>query len=582
MALPAVNRFLVLQQLMLLLVVFSVFAESIPVVPLVKVRSISVHVRDIFDDKDLGFPYSTVNDLKMTTIEDVIRRELLFNVGDVYDEFLLEESERRLRTLRYLREVTIISNVDGADVDIVVSVQDTWTIIPQANVSMGGGANKNSVGIGDSNLFGLGKRLEMLYADDEGRETYEVVWDDPRFMATEQQLVLGLFERSDGYRTVGYFGRPLRTLAGTFSWQLNTDFSDVVERMFKSGEEDYIFRKRHQAMAAGMTFSVGEPSDSVERFSLGYEFLNDVFNQADLDDFNSVNLDPNIVSADLDRLADDRRFSGPFVEYNYLEPRYVALDHVDRFERTEDFNLGRDIKLRLGYAPEFLDSYGNTILSAARYQRGWKLSASHFLRQELSCSTRTQHDRFNNTILRGNWRYYDVLGERYIGNVSIGSHTLASSLLMDYGLDLDEDAQFVLGAENGLRGYKSRMFTGTSRLLLNLEDRIHLAEDVLKLVSFGTVLFFDIGGAAGSAPGEILTDHLYSDAGIGLRLGFPRSSGGSVLRLDLAFPMRSSPVGDSDWQLRMLVTSGQAFSASLPGEKEGIDKNTSTSLVFSP
>ncbi|MDD2943066.1 MAG: hypothetical protein PHC51_08895, partial [bacterium] len=90
------------------------------------------------------------------------------------------------------------------------------------------------------------------------------------------------------------------------------------------------------------------------------------------------------------------------------------------------------------------------------------------------------------------------------------------------------------------------------------------------------------GGAAGSAPGEILTDHLYSDAGVGLRLGFPRSSGGSVLRMDLAFPMRSSPAGDSDWQLRVLITSGQAFTASLPGEREGIDKNTSTSLVFSP
>ena len=49
-----------------------------------RIRTITVEVRDIFDESNLGFFYRTVNSLKVSSKEEVVRRELLVKEGDVF------------------------------------------------------------------------------------------------------------------------------------------------------------------------------------------------------------------------------------------------------------------------------------------------------------------------------------------------------------------------------------------------------------------------------------------------------------------------------------------------------------------
>ncbi len=528
------------------------------------IRDIRVEIRDIFDGPDLGGFYRTVNALKISTKETVVRQELLLAPGDVYNEFLVSESERNLRALPFIRQASIIPVQEGEWVDLIVSVQDTWTLIPELGLSTGGGSDRTAIGLSESNFLGLGKRLELLYADDEGREKIEAVWDDKRLFGTRQRLLIGHFERSDGYRSVLLYGEPFRSLTDPNAWTVNTDFSDTVGRLFEAGDESFIFRQQHEQLAARYTFSRGEPDVLLNRHTFGYEYSNDEFREADEDDFDDVDVDPDSVSQDPALLADDRRFSGPYWGYDRIEPDFISINYVDRFDRVEDFNLGNVFSARVGLAPKILDSRYDTLLLSLNDSEGTRLSPTSFLRGEIGAGTRVDNGGFDNTVSRVEVKYVNVLGAKYLSDIYLGKHTIAMGAMLEYADDFDRDRQFVLGASSGLRGYENRTFTGNKRYVFNIEERFHIVEDVFRLVNLGGALFFDGGG---------VSDEFYSDFGIGLRIGFPRSSGGSVARFDLAFPLRDGPDGSDKFEPRLLFTTGQFFNAGLRSESQGPGAN---------
>ncbi|MCB0339187.1 MAG: hypothetical protein KDD53_06270, partial [Bdellovibrionales bacterium] len=187
------------------------------------IRSITYQIRDIFEGEELAWLYRTANAAHIATRQEVIARELLFKEGDAFDEFLIRESERNLRTLSYIRKISITPSFDGDYVDLLVSVQDTWTLIPVITYSSGTGEGDNrAAGISESNIFGYGKRLETVYKEDRGQSEVQFVWEDPRLWGTRNRLLTGYFDRSDGYRYLGSFGRPFRSLVERRSWFFNT------------------------------------------------------------------------------------------------------------------------------------------------------------------------------------------------------------------------------------------------------------------------------------------------------------------------------------------------------------------------
>src|SRR5262245_50683702 len=87
-----------------------------------RIRTIEIKVNEIFEGENLEWFYRAANSIKPETREHVVRRELLFKEGDVYDPFRIQESARFLRALPFLRQVFITPTFDGDQVDILVSV----------------------------------------------------------------------------------------------------------------------------------------------------------------------------------------------------------------------------------------------------------------------------------------------------------------------------------------------------------------------------------------------------------------------------------------------------------------------------
>ena len=126
------------------------------------IRNITIETLDPF-----GFSVSNVqkkpkrklenfgNAVHIKTKEITIRNIMLFKKYDKLDSKLLQESERLIRSQRYVREVDIVAidipnSVDS--VDVTIRALDSWTLIPTGSLS----SNESSVKITERNILGFG------------------------------------------------------------------------------------------------------------------------------------------------------------------------------------------------------------------------------------------------------------------------------------------------------------------------------------------------------------------------------------------------------------------------------------------
>jgi hypothetical protein len=543
--------------------------------PQLRIRSISVVVLDIFENPTTSL-FRQANSLKMSTEESIVLRELLFKEGDPYDEFIIEESLRNLRTLSFIRNVRILPSFDGSEVDIEIRVQDTWTLIPQASYSSGSGNDKRAIGLAETNLMGRGKRLEFLYQEDDSRESLAGVYDARRFMGYNADVLVAVFDREDGETFRLQAEKPFRTLLDEYSWDYSLESADIIGRLFEASDERYIFRREALQTEIKVTKAFGNPQKRVRRYSLGYRFSSEDFSQATEDDFDVLDLDPEVVSNDPAFLASNRRFSGPTFAFRSVEADFLSIAYIDRFSRVVDYNLGTTYGGLVHLAPEFLGSKDDNALLSLSRAGGMLLDEKEFVRAEISVSSRLNEQGFENTLFRSESRYYRVLGplSAFDESVSLGHHTLAAAVTLDIGNELDLDRELLVGSDNFLRGYKARTFTGNKRYAVNLEDRIHLAENVWELLDFGMAFFADAGGAHSGSVRDLVEHETYGNIGVGLRVGFPRSSGERVLRFEIALPLRDGPDGSAAFEPRFLISGGQLFNSLLGTELRGTERAT--------
>lgn len=529
------------------------------------IREISIVVEDIFTKEEAtNLVYRTANELKINTRYEVILTELLFKEGDLYDDFTVKESIRNLRNIRFLRDPRIVPTIHGDHVDVEITVRDTWTLIPQLSFSSGTGNDKYAAGLSEGNIAGTGKRLEFLYANDDGRQILETVWEDPRVWGTKNKLLAAYLARSDGQQYVLSAGKPFRGLVEEYAWNTDLNSDDFVGKLFENGTENYIFRQEEVNLGGGYTFATGNPEKRRNRYKFGYNYDDTVFTEATESDYDDINLDPDEVGNEL--VPDDRRFSGPTFTYQSIEPDYISMNFIDRFSRVSDYNLGINYSATLQVAPDSFGSSDDTLLFGAQISKGWLTSNSSFLRAEFIGSSRATNDGLENSILGLESKWYSVLDHKYWGDLYLGKHTLAARFLTDYSDELDQDKQFRAGAGNSLRGYKARSFNGDKRLILNLEDRFHVIDGIFNMFNLGGVLFFDAGGASYEPFSTLVQDEIYADVGFGFRIGIPVSSGERIVRMDIAFPVRDGPDGTVAWEPRIVFSGGQLFSSRLRSE----------------
>lgn len=107
-----------------------------------------------------GFISKLGNQLHVKTRRKVIRDLLLFKNNEPFDSLLLKESERLIRSQKYVQDVvmyTHISSPKADSLDVYIRVSDAWSILPSLSLS----TSNMELGLTDNNFIGLGSRFHV-------------------------------------------------------------------------------------------------------------------------------------------------------------------------------------------------------------------------------------------------------------------------------------------------------------------------------------------------------------------------------------------------------------------------------------
>ena len=162
----------------------------------------------------------TGNAFHIRTKPFAIRNYLLVKENMPFDILALAESERLLRSQKYIRSVEIkVENVENSpdSVDVFVTVLDSWSMIPKVNIS----TSKNTLKLRERNFLGYGHQFDARVTNrlDDGRNGYDLRYTVPNFKNTFITTSLGYNIDLNGFYVKEYsiqrpFYSPLAQWAG--------------------------------------------------------------------------------------------------------------------------------------------------------------------------------------------------------------------------------------------------------------------------------------------------------------------------------------------------------------------------------
>jgi hypothetical protein len=483
----------------------------------IPVGSIEIVRHEVFDEPPTGFsaPYRLGNTLHVQTRERVVRRELLFSEGDPSSPELVAQTERNLRTLPFLRDARIDttdvdSDGDGVVDHVAVRVQvwDTWSLTPQLRFERFGDSSVWEAGAADSNVLGWGKHVAFTHQVTLDRSANRFLYRDPQLVGSRLNLDVSAATLSDGDEGFVSLGRPFYSLEDPWAFAVRAGAFTRSDPLYRDGIE--VARLRHIARGADLELARGfrRRPDRALRVHLAYRTSH------------------NRVSDTL------REFGVAEVGIRSVTHRFVQLTHLNRFERTEDVNLGPQSYASIGLSvPALGGQPGRVLFVAAGHRRAVTFGPAHFLIGSVAVSGRHEPGAWANVVGETRVRYLRKHATR---------HLLIGQVRYRLGHELDPEVQLLLGAESGLRGYPVRRFEGTRSLLLSAEERWFVADDIAQLVSFGLAVFIDSGFAWPDGTSLDLRD-LKTGVGGSVLLGSNRLSSVPGIRLDFGYGLNRVP-----------------------------------------
>jgi hypothetical protein len=525
------------------------------------VEAIDVELLEVFDDTD-PIP-NFFNVFHATTRERVVRRELLFRVGEGFDAARADESARNLRKLRQHSLVVIVAFPGSAPdrVRVLVLVKDVWSLRLNYDLEASDRSlNYFVVNLAEENLAGSHATLGATFTLDPGSYSFGVSGLKRSLFGSDVDVVLGgsviygrVSGRPEGSTGTFVYGAPFASVASKWAWGTGVFFRNETLRSYDGKRVAYYD-------APGTVVEEALPvAYRSERLLGGYEVTRSFGRVHKLDLTFGIDADrryyrwkpPVGTSADAARefraqwipVTDTRL--GPFVQLWEHEERYLRTFNLETLGLEENHQLGTAALLRLYPASRSVGSSRDLfgVLAAASYT----VPLGDGLLRVLGVS-RTEYERSGR---------HDADAA---GAVRVASPRLAILRVVLDGIVRSRyqnylNRRFELGGGTRLRGYPPGGFKGAllgpSVAALNAELRSH-SIGILGTAA-GLAAFYDAGDAAQ----RVADLRLKQSIGFGARVAFPQFSR-MVMRADWAFPFTPAP-GYRTFPGAFFITFDQAF-----------------------
>lgn len=505
-----------------------------------RVGEIRLALGEIFDPKHEAadvWLFRMANRLHRKTRPQVVRRLLLFETGDPLSPARIAESERLLRAERIFYDARIVPvRTSDQTVDLEVQTRDIWSLTGGAGFGRSGGVNTTRFEVEDTNFLGLGKDLQFRYQSSVDRDLSYVRYRDRNVGGSRARLDLELAHANDGREKRLVAERPFYSL--DTRWGVGVVGYDVTrnESKYRLGKVSGRFGKTWRYGELWGGWSSGQVGDRTRRWLAGWTW-------DDSDFYRARRRQPRGT------IPPDRTLAYLWVGGEWIRDGFVVTRDLDKIERREDLNLGRQATLRFGRSIRELGGTYAEWVVAGSFSDGVRWGSRHLLLGSAALSGRVRDGAATDTLVTGSARYFwnDFAAGRLLVALQLG-----------FARNLDADRQLLLGGDSGLRGYPLRYQQGDRLALLTVEQRVYNDREFFHLIRLGAAGFFDVGRAwSASGPGDNGdVDGVLRDVGIGLRISSSRSSRAAMIHLDVAYPLDGP--GDIS-KVQWLVQTSETF-----------------------
>jgi len=510
-----------------------------------RVRQIQVEVKDVFDtsrpDESAWF-YRMINALHARTRDHVILRELLIKPGSKATDLAIDESERNLRALSFVKSAEIERiRVSSGEADLIVRTQDSWTTQPQINFGSEGGQSKFEIGFVEENIMGFGKEMSYFYRDDPDEKEQELEYKDPQLWGTRMRLDSSFRAFTTGNSQKLAVQRPFFSIRTHNAWSVGASRDKHLEKLFENATETTRYNVRNSTLNGFYGRRLGEDPFIAHRLFLGYSYSENLYSE-------EARTSPGT-------LPKSRAFSGPLLRWQREPEDFIKDTFLDKAGRVEDVNLGHRATAESGYSTELFGATQNTVPITLKHSFGLGEAQDSISLFEYGMSGRynVSGDAGRDRQLVHN--LYSVAMNHYRHGRTVWPLTHIFHAEAAYMQRPDSDNLLELGGETGLRGFRNRAFTGNKTMLFNWETRVFYPDEILRLTYLGAAAFVDVGQAQPVGQ-SFRHEDFHTNIGVGLRIGLSRSSGGSVYRVDVAYALGKVPGSD---RVIVSISSGGAF-----------------------
>jgi len=518
-----------------------------------RIESVQIVRLPVFDDDDPVPDF--VNIFHAQTREPLIRRELLFEPGDVYDAERVQETIRNLQLLPQFGVVVIVAlkGAQPGQVRLVVIVRDLWSL--RLAYELKGtfrSLNYLLVNPTETNLFGTRTQLGGIFTLAPDRYSVGAVVVHPRIAGSKiDGLASGqVYVNLDSGKAEGSTGtlavyRDLISLSDKWAYLAGVGWTEEQTRIYSDRRlvlsDSGIPLVYHTGVVRGgaeVTRSYGRTQKL--DVTAGLELARFEF-EATRGPGTSESAFTSFVQHELP--VSDQRLS-PYLQLQQRTTRFLATHDVETLSLVESISLGQTAAVRVFPALRDLGSSRDLFGSAAWLGYTWPVDGG-LVRVLASSAMQVANQAQHQASVQGAFRFVSPK----LGFTRLVVDSVLQSIYQNY-----LNQKLVLGGDTRPRGYVSAIFRGASGFAATAELRTS-AVNILS-ARVGAVAFYDVGGT-----GERVADiALHQSVGAGVRILFPQVNR-QVFRLDWAAPLTPGlgRIPDRPLPGGVYFTFGQAF-----------------------
>lgn len=440
------------------------------------------------------------NSLHLKTRDWTIKNILLLKENTLLDSLLAKESERLIRSQRYVRGVKItteLSSESSDSVDVYVRVLDSWSLIPVFSIS----SSKSTFDLTERNFFGTGHEFLNAYTNslNSSRNGYNTSYTIPSISNTFIKVTLRYkVDLEDYYLKSVNVERPFFSPYTRWGAGAYLDKQYVKITSFDRNQVAHIqnFKFVSQDYWAGHAFQIFKGNTEYERItnlitSARYYTKNYLEKSEVLADSLGIFTNENLYLVAIG--ISSRKFTQDKFIFNYntiedvasgilysITSGYQRKNGVYKFYSGARFAMGKYYKF--GYLSGSLE-YGTFFKDSKAVQNALNFNAVYF----------------TNLYQMGNWKFRQFIKPQLIA----GANRLESN-----------SDKLTLNENPGIEGFKNQTLFGTKRFLLTFQTQGYSPWKVLGF-RLNPYLSFTMG-ALGQKNSGFKSSKIYSQLGAGI------------------------------------------------------------------